>query len=121
MKTIYYKGRYDEDGDKQCHNICFFCIYCDSICVNFPAVKTDNFVVTLDAYQKQVYQISIDTGEVASIPLAKPYKGVAIDLNKFTNQIYWSDNQVPAIMTSYIDGFDERVFRKLPNGIYTGI
>lgn len=85
------------------------------MCV-FTAIKTDNFLVTVDSYQKQLYQISIDTGEVAAIPLAKPYKGVAVDMNKFSNQIYWSDNQVPAIMTSYTDGLDEKMFRKLPNG-----
>lgn len=77
-------------------------------------------MLAVDSFQKQIYQVSIDTGDVSAIPLAKPYKGVAIDLNEFTSQIYWSDNQVPAIMTSYIDGLDERVFFKLPNGKLQG-
>lgn len=83
----------------------------------FLGVKTDNYVITVDSYQKQIYQVEVDTGEVSTIPLSKFHKGVAIDINKFTNTIYWSDNLDHVIMSAQVDGFKEQVFRTLPNGI----
>ena len=73
--------------------------------------------MTVDSYQKQIYQIQLDTGDVSTIPLSNFYKGVAIDINPFTNTLYWSDNMANVIMKSQVDGFNEEVFKRLPNGI----
>lgn len=79
------------------------------------SVVSDNYIVTIDSYQKHLYQVEVDTGEVSTIPLANFYKGVALDINKLTNTLYWTDNQAHVIMSAQIDGFKEEVFRKLPN------
>jgi hypothetical protein len=70
----------------------------------------------VDSYQKQIYQIQIGTGDVSAIPLVNFYKGVAIDINPFTNTLYWSDNMANVIMKAQVDGFQEEVFKRLPNG-----
>jgi hypothetical protein len=41
---------------------------------------------------------------------------VAIDINPFTNTLYWSDNMANVIMKAQVDGFQEEVFKRLPNG-----
>ncbi|XP_052784175.1 low-density lipoprotein receptor-related protein 4-like [Mya arenaria] len=78
------------------------------------SVKSDNFIITVDSYQKQIYQINIETEEVAAIPVDYPYKPVAIDIHPITKQLYWTDNKYGAIVTSSLYGND-KVFRKLPN------
>ena len=71
--------------------------------------------MALDSYQKQIYQIDVTTDAVSAIPLAKPYKGVAIDYDPIRKQIYWTDNSLNVIMTSALDGFGESVLLKLDN------
>ncbi|XP_060590191.1 low-density lipoprotein receptor-related protein 4-like [Ruditapes philippinarum] len=63
------------------------------------SVKTDNYVVTVDSYQKQIYQFQI---------------GHRVT-NPFTNTLYWSDNMANVIMKAQVDGFQEEVFKRLPN------
>ena len=50
-------------------------------------VTTDNYIITVDSYQRQLYQIEAETGKVHAIPLTKPYKGVALDINPITNKV----------------------------------
>ncbi|KAL4220501.1 Low-density lipoprotein receptor-related protein 2 [Mactra antiquata] len=81
----------------------------------YTRVKTNNYLVTVDSYQKQIYQLSLDTGEVNAVPLNNYYKGVAIDIDRYTNTLYWTDNQEHVIMSAQLDGLQETVFRALPN------
>ncbi|KAH3870476.1 hypothetical protein DPMN_033664 [Dreissena polymorpha] len=60
----------------------------------------DNYVVAVDSYQKQIYQLDLTSGD--------SYKGV-------TGRLYWTDNSMGVFVTSNIDGSDETIFRKLPN------
>ncbi|XP_052265927.1 low-density lipoprotein receptor-related protein 4-like [Dreissena polymorpha] len=78
-------------------------------------VKFDNYVVAVDSYQKQIYQLDLTSGDVSAIPLSQSYKGVALDIHKVTGRLYWTDNSMGVIVTSNIDGSDETIFRKLPN------
>lgn len=82
-------------------------------------MRTDNYLVTVDSYQKQIFQVSIDTGAVNAIPLKNYYRGVAIDVNQYTNTLYWTDNQEHVIMSANLDGAEEKIFRMLPNGKIT--
>ena len=84
--------------------------------ISITDVKFDNYVVAVDSYQKQIYQLDLTSGDVSAIPLSQSYKGVALDIHKVTGRLYWTDNSMGVIVTSNIDGSDETIFRKLPNG-----
>ena len=53
----------------------------------YTEVTTDNYLITVDSYQRQLYQIEVDTGDVNAIPLTKAYKGVALDINPISNKV----------------------------------
>ncbi|XP_060568535.1 uncharacterized protein LOC132727141 isoform X2 [Ruditapes philippinarum] len=76
-------------------------------------IKTDNYVVTMDADQKHFYKIQIDNGDVSRIPFAKLYQGMAIDINPLTKTLFWSNNTANVIMKAQVDGSQEEKFKTL--------
>jgi len=67
----------------------------------------NNFLVVTDAYQRQLFQVSIDDGSIHAIPLSQHYRPIAIDYDAMREELYWTDNQAKLIKGGNIPGKSE--------------
>ncbi|KAL3846516.1 hypothetical protein ACJMK2_017496 [Sinanodonta woodiana] len=85
-------------------------------------INQDNFILVSDSYRRQLYQIDAVDNTVHAVPLQKNYRAIALDFDPLHGKILWTDNMENVIMTAWIDGTGEAIFRKLPpDSIVDGI
>lgn len=73
----------------------------------------DNFLLFTDTYQKQIYQMSIMTGDFNAVPLSGHDNPIGVNYDPMERKIYWTDVSARVIKRSNINGSEEETVRHL--------
>ncbi|CAL1546616.1 unnamed protein product [Lymnaea stagnalis] len=76
----------------------------------------DNFLLMNDAYQKQIFQMSLVTAVVGAVNLFPTHEPVALAYDPYEFRVYWSDNKQNIVKQATMDGHNEKIVLYLNNG-----
>lgn len=75
----------------------------------------DNFLLLNDAYQKQIFQMSLVTAVVGAVNLFPTHEPVALAYDPYEFRVYWSDNKQNFVKQATMDGHNEKIVLYLNN------